>query len=152
MRRVTYHTQYLLWISAFSSMNLNRKHTRCITTLVHRRHSCLWGYNTRWMELPGSEEKSPSIPSCCPLKGHRGLLLEPNGTWCAFSLCCLRGCRIGRCFHDSRTTLLLISQPCMKLSPCDLTLRWFFFALVSCLCRVKFYLHRWGYVLPMFVC
>lgn len=97
------------------TINLNRRSTRCITTSFYRRHNSLWEDETRWIEFPGSEVTTQSIPVCCPAEGrHRmllPLLLEPNGTWCAFPRVASGSCCIIGRFSDERTPLLTDFTP-----------------------------------------
>lgn len=113
-----------------------RKDILSITTYFHRHHNCLWGDETRWMKLPGSGETARSILGCCPVEGHHGPLLEPDGTWCAFSPESPRG---AEAWADSlmRRWLHCCSFHILTsrfLSPYDLRLWWFSFVLVNCLC------------------
>lgn len=102
------------------TINLNRRSTRCITTSFYRRHNSLWEDETRWIEFPGSEVTTQSIPVCCPVEGrHRmllPLLLELNGTWCAFPRVASGSCCIIGRFSDERTTLLTDFTPSLGTS------------------------------------
>ncbi len=116
-----------------STMSPNRRHSGCITTYFHRHHNRLWGDETRWMELPGSEETARSILGCRPVEGHHGPLLEPDGTWCAFFPWVASGsCCMGGLFDEETTTLLFVSHPHIQffLPSYDLRLRWRWFSFV----------------------